>query len=110
MDKVGDHRVQLSRQSDLRAERCASGLSGRIRLTKDLGRKNTAFYRLSYWRGATDASSNAWGGAVSTTTGPFLAGGDFPSELLASHINSKENFPSKWLASHISSKENVRIA
>lgn len=42
--------------------------------------------------GATDASSNAFGGVIRMPHGLFEAGGDFPSDWLPRHINAKEMF------------------
>lgn len=40
--------------------------------------------------GASDASSVAWGGVLYSPDGPFQAGGVFPPQWLATHINQKE--------------------
>lgn len=43
-------------------------------------------------RGASDASSLAWGGVLHAPDGPFEAGGVFPPHWLTTHINQKEMF------------------
>lgn len=43
-------------------------------------------------KGASDASSLAWGGVLYAATDPFEAGGMFPPEWMSSHINLKEMY------------------
>ena len=43
-------------------------------------------------KGSSDASSVAWGGVVNTASGTFPAGGVFPPDWLAKHINQKEMY------------------
>ena len=43
-------------------------------------------------KGASDASSVAWGGVVYTDGNPFKAGGVFPEKWLEKHINHKEAY------------------
>lgn len=49
-------------------------------------------FAASITRGASDASSVAWGGVVHAPDGPFQAGGVFPRHWLPTHINQKEMY------------------
>ena len=43
-------------------------------------------------KGSSDASSVAWGGVISTTSGTFPAGGVFPSDWLSKYMKKKEMY------------------
>ena len=92
-EKSGDSRVQLTRQAELRAELCQW-----LQLTTTTQQgpwQRARHFTAALTGGATDASSNAWGGVINTTTGPLLTDRDFPSEWSARHIINK-----KMLALH----------
>lgn len=92
LEKSGRHHVDL-------ADHASADLLGefrwwcRISTTSHEGPWQRArHFAATLTRGASDASSLAWGGVVHAPDGPFEAGGVFPPHWLTTHINQKEMF------------------
>ena len=92
LEKSGRHHLDLT-------DRANADLLGEFRWWCDISTtshegpwQRARHFAARLARGASDASSLAWGGVVYAPDGPFEAGGVFPQHWLTTHINQKELF------------------